>query len=192
VAQDIAQVLRQQVPLDVPVWEQAFDFRAAYIESLESELERADFAVAVLTGDDAAKVRARSTLLPRDNVLFELGLFIGRLGRPRCFVFVDAASGMQIASDPSGVKAASYHPERMPPDPRQPTLRQQAAQVARQIAAFGEQAVRYKPTAGDRAECEALWGFSSRPAGPWWERMLPGDDDSSALSLLTSTSTRSA
>lgn len=184
VARNIAQVLCEQAMLDVRVWDQLFEFSATYIESLESELDRADFAVVVLTGDDAANVRAVSTVLPRDNVLFELGLFIGRLGRPRCFFFVDAASGTQIASDLSGVKAVSYHPDQLPPDPRKPTLHLQATQVARQMGAIGEQAVRYKPTAQDRERQEAQWRFSCRLSGHWWERMVSGDDDASALSLL--------
>lgn len=185
VAEQIAQVLREQAPLDVQVWHQVFAFSAAHIEALEAELDRADFAVVVLTGDDAANVRLQSTVLSRDNVLFELGLFIGRLGRPRCFFFVDAASDTQVASDPSGVKAAAYHPEQQqPPDPRQPTVRQQAAQGARQIMAFGERALRQKSTARERAEQEALWRLCSRLAGRWWERMQASDDDASALSLL--------
>ncbi len=184
VAQAIAAGLGAQGGLEVKVWDQLFEFSAAYIESLEAELDRADFAVAVLTGDDAANVRSKATVLPRDNVLFELGLFIGRLGRARCFFFVDAASGTQIASDLSGVKAAAYHPESNPPDPRRPTLAQVAAQVAQQIRTFGATAVRHKPQAADRAAQEALWRLCGRLAGLWWERMQAGDDDSSALSLL--------
>jgi predicted nucleotide-binding protein len=72
----------------VLVWNKGvFDFSAHYLESLEEVLEQADFAAVVLTADDQTEVRKQSVKLPRDNVNFELGLFIGGLGRERCFFF---------------------------------------------------------------------------------------------------------
>jgi len=47
---------------------------------------RFDFAALVLTADDLTASRQVVSLGPRDNVLFELGLFMGRLGRSRTFV----------------------------------------------------------------------------------------------------------
>jgi predicted nucleotide-binding protein len=62
---------------DVEAWPKGvFDFSAAYIESLENELDRADFAVVVLTGDDQAMVRDAKTNLPRDNVIEEANALI--------------------------------------------------------------------------------------------------------------------
>jgi len=185
VAQQIGAALKEPKEWTVHVWDKLFSFSATYIESLERELDRADFAVAVLTGDDLATVRSKATVLPRDNVIFELGLVIGRLGRPRCFFFVDAASGTQIASDLSGVKAVAFHPDADPPDPAKPGLRLQAKRVKDQIREFGASCVRYKPDAEARSEQEKLWRFSTRLAGHWWERMRKGDDDHSALSYVT-------
>lgn len=185
VAQQIAESLTSPKEWTVHVWDRLFDFSASYVESLERELDRADFAVVVLTGDDAGRVRHKATVLPRDNVIFELGLFIGRLGRPRCFFFVDADSGTQIASDLSGVKAASFYPDADPPDPRKPGLGVQVRRVQEQIREFGELGIRYKPTLEQRGKQEALWRFSTRLAGHWWERMQKGEDDQSALSYIT-------
>lgn len=47
-----------------------------------------DFAVLVISEDDVTTSRKTSQASPRDNVIFELGLFMGALGRRRTFVIV--------------------------------------------------------------------------------------------------------
>ena len=71
---------------DIEPWTGAFELTATYIESLEKTAAQADFAVLVLTPDDVTTSRRKNTLAPRDNVIFELGLFMGHLGRERCFI----------------------------------------------------------------------------------------------------------
>ena len=72
--------------IDPHFWDDGtFELSQTYIESLEKELDVADFAVVALTPDDESYSRGKRTRAPRDNVLFELGLFMGRLGRERCY-----------------------------------------------------------------------------------------------------------
>src|SRR3954447_19463502 len=72
---------------EVTLWNEGFfALGNTFIESLVNSLHRFDFATVVLTPDDMIKSREVTTLGPRDNALFELGLFIGRLGRERTFV----------------------------------------------------------------------------------------------------------
>ncbi len=62
------------------------------------------FAVVLLTGDDEARLRGTSNeLLPRarQNVILELGYFLGRLGRRRVCALCE--SGVEIPSDYQGV-----------------------------------------------------------------------------------------
>lgn len=47
-----------------------------------------DFAVLVISDDDLTTSRKQSQVSPRDNVILELGLFLGALGRRRAFVVV--------------------------------------------------------------------------------------------------------
>jgi len=185
VAQQVEAAMASPDEWSIHVWNTLFSFNATYVESLERELDRADFAIVILTGDDAANVRHKSTVLPRDNVIFELGLFIGRLGRPRCFFFVDAKSETQIASDLSGVKPVKYYPEADAQNEQRPSLQTQAGHVMEQIRQFGDLGIRYKPAPEERSQQEALWRFSSRVAGQWWERIRKGEDQQSALSYLT-------
>src|SRR4051794_28168075 len=72
---------------EITVWnEDFFGLGQTFIEALVTQLPRFDFALLVLTPDDLVVSRDVESLGPRDNVLFELGLFMGRLGRSRTFV----------------------------------------------------------------------------------------------------------
>ncbi len=64
-------------------------FRAGFyfLESLEAQVDESDFAIAIAHGDDMTQTRGNEWPAPRDNVIFELGLFMGRLGRARAILF---------------------------------------------------------------------------------------------------------
>ena len=78
------------------------------IENLVAALSRFDFAVLILTPDDLLQYRSTEVFGPRDNVIFELGLFMGRLGRDRTFILQQSGSGLKIPTDLSGVTTGSY------------------------------------------------------------------------------------
>lgn len=91
------------------VWnESTFKPSMTFIEALEAELDESDFAVLTLTPDDRIISRGRSSMAPRDNVLFELGLFMGRLGRERTYFLFDKNRDPKIPTDLLGVAAACY------------------------------------------------------------------------------------
>jgi predicted nucleotide-binding protein len=56
------------------------------IETLEEMAKNADFAVIVLSPDDTVKFRGSNMPSPRDNVIFEQGLFVGGIGRRRTII----------------------------------------------------------------------------------------------------------
>lgn len=69
-----------------------------------SEYADVQFAVVLLTADDEGKSRGSETppsLRARQNVLLELGYFLGKLGRARVCALYDA--GVEIPSDYQGV-----------------------------------------------------------------------------------------
>ena len=49
---------------------------------------------------------------PRDNVLFECGLFIGKIGRNRTFIVYDSEKEIKIPSDLAGVSMATFNGTR--------------------------------------------------------------------------------
>jgi len=71
-------------------------------------LAQFDFAILVLTPDDAIQSRSTEILGPRENVIFELGLFMGKLGRDRTFILQQSGSGVKIPTDLSGVATGVY------------------------------------------------------------------------------------
>jgi hypothetical protein len=102
-----------QVGLDesceVELWTQgAFGLSEGTLESLVASANRFDFAVLVLSADDLLVSRGEVRASPRDNVLFELGLFIGRLGRDRTFIVYNRANPPTLPSDLAGITAATF------------------------------------------------------------------------------------
>src|SRR5215472_13682938 len=94
---------------EVTLWKEGlFDVGSTFIDSLIKALPRFDFAALILTGDDLLTSREITTLGPRDNVLFELGLFMGRLGRERTFVVRARSDHIKIPSDLAGLTTATY------------------------------------------------------------------------------------
>ena len=62
---------------EVTVWREGFfALGSTYIEALMNSLPRFDFAILVFTPDDAVNSREIENFGPRDNVIFELGLFL--------------------------------------------------------------------------------------------------------------------
>jgi CRP/FNR family cyclic AMP-dependent transcriptional regulator len=78
------------------------------IESLELQLEDSDFAVFVLGNDDTLISRDCEYSVPRDNIVFELGLFIAKLGRNRVFIVKERSAILKIPSDLLGVGVIEY------------------------------------------------------------------------------------
>jgi predicted nucleotide-binding protein with TIR-like domain len=85
-----------------------FALGQTFIENLITALSRFDFAVLILTPDDFVQCRSTEAFGPRDNIIFELGLFMGRLGRDRTFILQQSGSGLKIPTDLSGVTTSSY------------------------------------------------------------------------------------
>ncbi len=56
--------------------------------------------------------RQKESLSIRDNVLFELGLFIGKLSRDRVFFIIPEKTDLHIPTDLLGVTPGKYDPNR--------------------------------------------------------------------------------
>jgi predicted nucleotide-binding protein len=78
------------------------------IDSLQDARLLYDFAIVVVTPDDTTTMRGVSAPAPRDNLLFELGLFAGALGRARTFLVLPADSPPRLPTDLSGVTTARF------------------------------------------------------------------------------------
>lgn len=82
----VAYAVQQNLVHDVEatVWSQGvFELSETSIESLIKVLETSDFGIFVFSPDDEVKMRGATSASIRDNVLFEMGMFLGKLGRER-------------------------------------------------------------------------------------------------------------
>ena len=73
---------------------------------------RMDFAALVLAPDDELSRRGRKENTVRDNVIFELGLFLGALGQERVFIVAPRGEQMALPSDLAGIVMLDYRPNR--------------------------------------------------------------------------------
>lgn len=81
------------------------------LDALEEAVEDCDFAIAVAHGDDLTQFRGQDWPSPRDNVVFELGLFMGKLGRKRAILMEPREDKVRLPSDLSGVTTIPYRYE---------------------------------------------------------------------------------
>lgn len=83
---------------DCVIWnEDVFQFNKSFLETLLNSASLFDFGFLIFTKDDEELVRDKIFDSPRDNILFEYGLFLGRLGLDRAFVI--AENGVKIPTD---------------------------------------------------------------------------------------------
>lgn len=85
-------------------------FRASQypLESLADAIEEADFAIAIASPEDIVRKRGSEVSIPRDNVLVELGMSIGKLGRERSMVLVPRRAEVELPSDFKGLNLIPY------------------------------------------------------------------------------------
>jgi hypothetical protein len=86
------------------------------IEDLVTKSSDVDFAIFVFHPDDVLESRGESMTVVRDNVIFELGLFIGAIGRHRCYIIKPRSVELHLPSDLLGINPADYDPARIEDD----------------------------------------------------------------------------
>lgn len=112
VARSVASVLKKDCCASVEVWDEVVaKLGKSFLETLLEIRDDYDFAVMVWGSDDVTESKGATVVSPRDNVVFECGLFMGALGRERVFVVHDKAT--KIPSDFVGITLAPYDGARV-------------------------------------------------------------------------------
>ncbi len=149
---------------DVDPWTTVFNPGVSTLDRLVELTREVDFAAFVFAQDDwttrgASPDAEPGEASPRDNVVFEAGLFGGALGIRRTFIL--HANGAKLPSDLLGLTAIRYDPDTTPA-------------IVRQI----NQKLRNAITAEGRI---------GRLEGDWWQLSLTErtELEPSAVSLLT-------
>ncbi|HWF10878.1 MAG TPA: TIR domain-containing protein [Bryobacteraceae bacterium] len=85
------------------VWsEGSFGAGSYAVDKLEEVLDRSDVAIAIIDPQENAA--------SRDSVIFELGFFMGRLGRHRTFLVEPRAEDLKLPPEFGGIHAVTYNP----------------------------------------------------------------------------------
>jgi hypothetical protein len=95
------------------VWDQGtFGLSESSLHALVSESQRVDFAVLVLTPDDLTLARDLERPSARDNVIFEVGLFVGALGPERTVIVRANDVDLSLPSDLAGITTCTFRSQR--------------------------------------------------------------------------------
>jgi hypothetical protein len=96
---------------DVTIWDQGVFLPGTMtLDGLTEAIADSDFGVFVFSPDDVLTLREEECAAVRDNVLFEFGLFVAKLGRKRVFMLrpSDSSSTLHLPADLLGLTGATY------------------------------------------------------------------------------------
>jgi hypothetical protein len=145
---------------DVEPWTTTFNPGRSTLDRLVELSQEVDFAAFVFAQDDWTTTAASQSgqASPRDNVVFEAGLFGGALGIRRTFIL--HAHGSKLPSDLLGLTSVRYDPATSPAE----------------VRAINQKLRKAIETEGRRAPIEGLW----------WQLSLTerSEFEPSAVSLL--------
>lgn len=101
--------------VEVVPWTHSKRFRKIghyFLDSLIAASAAFDFAILLFGPDDVVESREKIQKAPRDNVIFELGLFLSRLDRRRTWVIAPKTwkVGLKILTDLNGLNLGEYDP----------------------------------------------------------------------------------
>src|SRR2546430_5425332 len=143
---------------DVEPWTTTFNPGRSTLDRLVELSQEVDFAAFVFAQDDWTTTDASGQASPRDNVVFEAGLFGGALGIRRTFIL--HANGSKLPSDLLGLTSVRYDPATSPAE----------------VRAINQKLRKAIETEGRRGPVEGLW----------WQLSLTmrSEAEPSAVSLL--------
>src|SRR3954452_2707971 len=146
--------------VDVEPWTTTFNPGRSTLDRLVELSQEVDFAAFVFAQDDwtMTDTSEAGEASPRDNVVFEAGLFGGALGMRRTFIL--HANGSKLPSDLLGLTSVRYEPTTSPAE----------------VRAINQKLRKAIATEGRRGPVEGLW----------WQLSLTvrSEVEPSAVSLL--------
>lgn len=94
--------------LECEIWDRgdAFAINRSFLDSLLRAAQRHHYGIFVATKDDRTVKKGSSIVEPRDNVIFEMGLFLGSMGITRSFLLVE--KGVGLPSDFEGITTSQF------------------------------------------------------------------------------------
>lgn len=109
--------------------DEIFKYNDSFLQTLLHEASLFDYGILIATKDDSATIRKVEFETPRDNIIFEFGLFLGRLGAMNAFVIQE--KGTKLPSDLLGVTVPQF--EKADPINASSTLKSEIERIRKAI-----------------------------------------------------------
>lgn len=156
---------------EVTLWKNTFGLASrSILDSLFERLDQAEFGVFLLTPDDLTNIRDKAMFAPRDNVVLELGMFLGRLGPAHSLMVVPASKiDLHLPTDLAGILFATYDDRRSDGN-LTAALGPACSQIRAQLAAASNHKQRFT----DKTDIDATWQGLLAQAGHG-VKVLAGD-----------------
>lgn len=108
IAYAVQEALEQDA--ECTVWNQGIFEPSSYtLPDLLERLDITDFGIFVFSVDDTVKIRDKEERTVRDNVILELGLFMGALGQKNCFILMPRTKEkVHLPTDLAGMTLLKY------------------------------------------------------------------------------------
>ena len=111
----IADAIAENLEFDaeVTIWRNGtFNLSSNALDDLIAKAKSVDFSIFIFSPDDLTIMRSREKYVVRDNVVFELGLFIGAIGKNRCFIVKPRDVDLHFPSDLLGITPTDFDANR--------------------------------------------------------------------------------
>jgi hypothetical protein len=130
---------------------------SSVLPDLQMEVNRAHLAIFVYAPDDEIVLRKARLVQPRDNVIFELGMFMGKLGPRACFLLVPTdrptnSLPLRIPSDLLGLTTLRYSQSSFDRSP--------IAALRRAVREFAESHSDLNTKDGARPDIAGAWSLT--------------------------------
>jgi len=110
-ANELYELLRRRCRAEL--WDKdVFRSSRGTLQSLLEKLDNTDFGLFVFAPHDRAIIRGKRKTIVRDNVLFELGMFMGRFGPDRTAFLIPRGSKVHIPTDLLGIHSLTFDARR--------------------------------------------------------------------------------
>jgi CAP12/Pycsar effector protein, TIR domain len=130
------------------LWTRTFVMGQSFIDDILAQAHECEFGLFVMTPEDLELVRDDLRRVPRDNVLLELGVFLGALGKGRALFVFAGDDAPTLPSDLSGMTAGIWESG--------PTTTGALAPIAQKIAAAMDTQMPMTPLGRHRDDARAL------------------------------------
>ena len=104
-----AEIVKDKLKIvaDCQLWNEGFlESNISPLESLSEASVLFDFAILLASPDDAQLKREKLELIARDNIIFEFGLYLGKLGKNRAYFIKER--NLDLPSDLFGITLDQY------------------------------------------------------------------------------------